>query len=54
MQAVVSADRIQIPVGSVLRLLGSWEDYCQLRDGRGDGYMPRVALEQPLVSFIDH
>jgi Uma2 family endonuclease len=42
MQAVVSADRIQIPVGSVLRLSGSWEDYCQLRDGRGDGSNPRV------------
>jgi Uma2 family endonuclease len=42
MQAVVSADRIQIPVGSVLRLPGSWDDYCQLRDGRGDGSIPRV------------
>jgi Uma2 family endonuclease len=42
MQAVVSADRIQIPVGSVLRFPGSWEDYCQLRDSRGDGSDPRV------------
>jgi Uma2 family endonuclease len=42
MQAVVSADRIQIPVGSVLRLPGSWEDYCQIRDGRGDASIPRV------------
>ncbi len=42
MQAVISADRIQIPVGSVLRFPGSWEDYCQLRDSRGDGSDPRI------------
>jgi Uma2 family endonuclease len=42
MQAVVSADRIQIPVGSVLRFPGSWEDYCKIRDGRGDASIPRV------------
>jgi Uma2 family endonuclease len=42
MHAVVSSDRIQIPVGSVLRIPGSWEDYCQLRDGRGDGSIPRL------------
>jgi Uma2 family endonuclease len=50
MQAVVSVDhalsprenRLQIPVGSVLRLSGSWEDYCQVRDGRGDASIPRV------------
>jgi Uma2 family endonuclease len=40
--AVVSADRISIPPGSVLRMPGSWQDFCQLRDRRGDGSIPRV------------
>jgi Uma2 family endonuclease len=40
--AVISTDRIEIPPGSVLRILGSWQDYCQLRDSRGDGSIPRL------------
>jgi Uma2 family endonuclease len=40
--AVVSADRISIPPGSVLRTPGSWQDFCQLRDNRGDGSIPRL------------
>lgn len=42
MYAVVSADRISIPPGSVLRIPGSWQDFCQLRDHRGDGSIPRL------------
>ncbi len=42
MYAVVSADRISIPPGSVLRIPGSWQDFCQLRDSRGDGSIPRL------------
>jgi Uma2 family endonuclease len=52
MQAVVSADRIQIPVGSVLRLPGSWEDYCQIRDGRGDASIPRVKYHNGEILLI--
>jgi Uma2 family endonuclease len=40
--AVVSADRISIPPGSVLRIPGSWSNFCQLRDSRGDGSIPRL------------
>jgi Uma2 family endonuclease len=40
--AVVSTDRIQMPPGSVMRMPGSWEDFCQLRDSRGDGSIPRL------------
>jgi hypothetical protein len=40
--AVVSADRISIPPGSVLRIPGSWSDFCQLRDSRGDASIPRL------------
>ena len=42
MYAVVSADRISIPPGSVLRMPGSWQDFCQIRDSRGDGSIPRL------------
>jgi Uma2 family endonuclease len=40
--AIVSTDNIQIPPGSVMRIPGSWEDFCQLRDSRGDGSIPRL------------
>jgi Uma2 family endonuclease len=40
--AVVSTDNIQIPPGSMMRIPGSWEDFCQLRDSRGDGSIPRL------------
>jgi Uma2 family endonuclease len=40
--AVISTDRIQIPPGSVMRIPGTWDDYCKLRDSRGDGSIPRL------------
>jgi Uma2 family endonuclease len=40
--AVISTDRISIPPGSVMRIPGTWEDYCQLRDSRGDDSIPRL------------
>ncbi len=46
MYAVISADRISIPPGSVLRIPGSWSDFCQLRDSRGDGSIPRLRYRQ--------
>jgi Uma2 family endonuclease len=46
MYAVVSPERIQIPVGSVMQIPGSWEDYCALRDSRGDGSIPRIKYRQ--------
>ncbi len=42
MYAVVSQDKIQLPAGSVMLLLGTWQDYCQLRDSRGDSSIPRI------------
>jgi hypothetical protein len=29
---VISPERIHIPIGSVMQIPGSWEDYCALRD----------------------
>ncbi|MDX2239379.1 MAG: Uma2 family endonuclease [Leptolyngbyaceae cyanobacterium bins.302] len=42
MYALVSREKIQLPPGAVLRMLGSWQDYCALRDSRGDGSIPRI------------
>jgi Uma2 family endonuclease len=42
MYAVVSRDKIQLPPGTVMRMPGSWQDYCALRDSRGDGSIPRI------------
>ena len=42
MYAVISTDHIQMPPGSVMRIPGSWQDYCRLRDNRGDGSIPRL------------
>jgi Uma2 family endonuclease len=31
-----------MPPGAVMRIPGTWQDYCQLRDRRGDGSIPRL------------
>jgi Uma2 family endonuclease len=45
MYAVVSAERTQIPIGSVMRIPGSWQEYCELRDSRGNRSIPRVKYQ---------
>ncbi|KAM3102309.1 Uma2 family endonuclease [Phormidesmis sp. 146-12] len=42
MYAVISRDKIRLPPGTVVRMPGSWQDYCALRDSRGDGSIPRI------------
>ncbi|EKQ68343.1 hypothetical protein OsccyDRAFT_2871 [Leptolyngbyaceae cyanobacterium JSC-12] len=42
MYAVISREKIQLPPGSVMRMPGTWQDYCTLRDSRGDGSIPRI------------
>ncbi|NJN55993.1 MAG: Uma2 family endonuclease [Leptolyngbyaceae cyanobacterium SL_5_9] len=42
MYAVISREKIQLPVGTVVRMPGTWQDYCALRDSRGDGSIPRI------------
>jgi Uma2 family endonuclease len=31
-----------MPPGAVMRIPGTWQDYCKLRDSRGDGSIPRL------------
>ncbi|MGB6298737.1 MAG: Uma2 family endonuclease [Rivularia sp. (in: cyanobacteria)] len=42
MYAVISPEDIQLPPGTVVRMPGTWEDYCKLRDSRGDRSIPRI------------
>lgn len=42
MFALVSPEKIQLPVGSVVRLPATWQEYQKLCDQRGDGSIPRL------------
>jgi Uma2 family endonuclease len=42
MYAIISREKIHLPPGSVVRMPGTWQDYCALRDSRGDGSIPRI------------
>jgi Uma2 family endonuclease len=42
MYALVSRDKTELPPGTVIRMPGTWRDYCTLRDNRGDSPNPRI------------
>jgi Uma2 family endonuclease len=42
MFALISAERIQLPAGAVVRLPATWQEYQSLCDRRGDGSIPRL------------
>lgn len=42
MYALISREKIQLVPGTVVRMPGTWQDYCALRDSRGDGSIPRI------------
>lgn len=42
MYAVISKEEIQLPVGTVMRIPGTWQDYCDLRESRRDSSIPRI------------
>ena len=42
MFALVSHDKIQLPVGAVVRLPATWQDYQNLSQQRGDRSIPRI------------
>ena len=46
MYAIVSREKIQLPPGTVMRMPGTWQDYCALRDSRGDGSIPQIKFRQ--------
>jgi Uma2 family endonuclease len=42
MYALISREKTQLPPGTVVRMPGTWQDFCALRDSRGDGSIPRL------------
>ncbi|MGB3761038.1 MAG: Uma2 family endonuclease [Rivularia sp. (in: cyanobacteria)] len=42
MYVVISPQNTQLPPGTVVRMPGTWQDYCKLRDSRGDRSIPRI------------
>ncbi|MEB3336603.1 MAG: Uma2 family endonuclease [Leptolyngbyaceae bacterium] len=42
MYALVSREKTQLPPGTVVRMPGTWQDYCALRESRGDRSIPRL------------
>ena len=46
MYALVSEQKAQLRAGAVVRMPGTWEDYCAWRDSRGDRSQPRVRFRE--------
>lgn len=42
MYALISREKTHLPPGTVVRMPGTWQDYCTLRDSRGDSSIPRM------------
>ncbi|RMF70094.1 MAG: Uma2 family endonuclease [Cyanobacteria bacterium J069] len=42
MYALVADGQMTLPPGTVMRMPATWQDYCILRDSRGDGSIPRI------------
>jgi Uma2 family endonuclease len=45
MYVLVSRQQAKLSPGTVVRIPGTWEDYCALRDSRGDGSIPRIKYQ---------
>lgn len=52
MFALVSAERIQLPAGAVVRMSATWEEYQVLSLQRGDGSIPRIKYRNGEVLLI--
>ncbi|MCT7955411.1 Uma2 family endonuclease [Laspinema palackyanum] len=52
MYAVISPEEIKLPAGSVVRLPGTWQNYCQLRDSRGDSSIPRIKFRNSEILLM--
>ena len=42
MHTVITPERIELPPGTIVRMLGSWQDYQVLSQQLGDRYSPRI------------
>jgi hypothetical protein len=55
MSVLVSRQQAKLSSGTVARIPGIWEDYCELRDSRGDGSIPRIKYQNgEILLMIPH
>ena len=52
MYALVSPTKIQLPAGTVVRLLASWQDYQALIEQRGEQSVPRIKFRNGEVLLM--
>ncbi len=52
MYAVVSREKIKLPPGTVMQMPRTWQDYCTLRDSRGDGSIPRIKFRNGKILLM--
>lgn len=52
MYAVISREKIQLPAGTVVRMPGTWQDYCTLCQSRGDRSIPRIKFRDGEILLI--
>lgn len=52
MFALISTEKIQLPVGGVVRLPATWNDYQQLCQQRGDSSIPRIKYQSGEVLLM--
>lgn len=52
MYALVSPTKIQLPAGTVVRLLATWQDYQALMEQRGDQSVPRIKFRNGEVLLM--
>ncbi len=51
-ELVVKPNTIKLPVGTVVRVLGSWEDYQTLQRSLGDSIFPRLKFNQGEIKLM--
>jgi Uma2 family endonuclease len=49
---IVSPEKLQLPVGAVVRLPATWQEYQQLAQQRGDGSIPRIKYRRGEVLLM--
>jgi Uma2 family endonuclease len=52
MYAVISPEKIYLPPGTVVRLLGTWQDYITLSALRGDSSIPHIKYRPGEISLM--
>jgi Uma2 family endonuclease len=49
---IISAEKLQVPAGAVLRIPATWQEYQQLAQQRGDGSIPRIKYRRGEVLLM--